>query len=201
LWHYAYQIFNGDYYGTPTNKDDDYHLGYVYDSDVTVNLADKINKFSLSILPIDSTQGPSDLTVVGRTGSEGAYLGTTGSTGGGGVWSVSIDPGEIGLDWVISGSTGYQIAPAMWNYNKHGSQWTWDKLYAGDRSTGDETINGTAFKFFEITSMGAPVEYEAALGVGAYDDAQGVVMGPDVIPEPATIAILALGGLLLKRRK
>jgi hypothetical protein len=82
-----------------------------------------------------------------------------------------------------------------------GNRNSWPATSAGDRSTGNETINGTAFGFFEITSMGAPVQYEAALGVGANDDAQGVVYGPGVIPEPATVAILALGGLLLRRRK
>jgi len=70
------------------------------------------------------------------------------------------------------------------NYNKHGGNWTWDKLYAGDQSTSD----GSGVYLFEITSMWAPGNVEASIVAGLDHVASGMVVGP--VPEPATLALL-----------
>lgn len=190
-WHYAYQVFNNDYFGTPANKDDDYHFGYVYDSDVT--LPDSINKFDVVFNP---ASGINDLLVLDTA---------AGSTKGGGGWAHS--PGFnvltglwTSMDWTVTGSNGMQIEPARWDYDKVGKNNVWVRDSAGHRSTKDG--DGSS-QYFEIASRWAPGWITSSVVTGALAQAGGSVIGPSVapIPEPATCMILGLGCIALFRKR
>ena len=190
-WHYAYQIFNNDYYNTPTDRTDDYHFGYIYDTDAT---PDKINKFDVVF---DPASGIDDLLILDTM---------AGSTAGGGGWAHSIGYNiftEVytGLDWIVSGSTGTQIGPAVWDYDRIKGTWYWINDAAGDRSTQDGDINGG--QYFEIASKWAPGWCSTAVTAGVSSQAGGMVIGPSVIPEPASCLILGIGAgcITLFRKK
>lgn len=205
-WYYAYQIFNNDYFNTPTNPDDDYHLGLLHPigsttSDPTDPTAfQTINKFSLNLDPNATGVGPDSLFLLD------ALSGSTAA--GGGPWGHGEpDPGNIGVDWTVSlgSNTPKPIGPARSQYTRSKGVWSWSLLYQGDASRND--VGGG--QYFEIASTWAPALRTAAIGVGVDKEAAGQVLAPGVqpvsIPEPgplfAMLAASGLAGLGMLRRK
>lgn len=201
LWYYSYQIFNNDYYNTPTVQTDDYHFGWMVIPGVaaTPTTYDTINKFSINLAPGGIMSGPTDLQVLDTQ---------AGSTAGGGSWGYSLDPNNDGLDWAVAlgSDTPLPIAPARGNITKKGSSWTWSMTNSGDKSRNDDASG----QYFQLASTWAPALRTAAITAGADKEASGLVMAPGiaptvVVPEPGSLAVLAsicsLAGLSLVRRK
>jgi hypothetical protein len=183
-WHYAYRIYN--------NGISDYHFGVQLGTTKTSN---KIDKFSIDFSTL--AQGAPDLKAVD------ILSGSTASKIGKGGWMHSLDPGNIGIDWNVTGGAAgaLPISPALWNKKSK----NYSKVYAGDTSRND--ISG---QFFELVSTWAPGQCTASIGISAaMMQANGIVWGPTVspsipqtsVPEPASIGVLALGWLAIIRQK
>jgi hypothetical protein len=183
-YYYAYKIYNNEA-GLANDRSDDYHFGHVYDSGTYL----PINEFALSWG--SAPQMPTSAVTI---------LGSAASSSGGNPWGGHVDvivipaPIATGIDWSTTQGAGAQtIAPAQWD--KQGSKWY--LIYAGDTSTGDTG----AYTYFEIASTYAPGNITASVSNSLYW-ASGTVMGPAIVPEPASCIVLGLGfaGLLRRRR-
>jgi hypothetical protein len=189
-WYYSYQIFNNDGSGTPGNN----NFGYTK-CDPNVSGGEGIYSFSVTL-----TNAPGGVDNLDVTGSAA-------STGGGGAWGSIVDlnvfPEEFieGASWAINqtGAAGDadKITPAQWEYsNKQGGTWT--LLNGGDTSTDD------SLQYFQFVSTWAPGVVQGSIlasGTLSPGDVQagGDVLGPAVIPEPATGVTFAFGALALLR--
>lgn len=197
-WYYAYKVYNNEA-GVANDCTDDYHYGHVYDTATY----DVINSFDIDFpSQIPGEYGTSDNLYVLSTSAGSSKV-------GGNAWGPLVDGLWNGNQWVMTGvdwsatrGGGLTIDPTKWDYAKHGNQWTWDKLYSGDTSRPRIDESG---QYFEIASKLAPGLITGHVSTGLISSnttAYGDIWGPAVIvPEPATLAILALGGLLFRSRK
>lgn len=182
-WHYGYRIFNNEYFGTPSNLEDDYHFGWLRVPGSSPTVYDTVNKFSLNLDPDNDGYGPQDLVILDTQG---------GSSAGGGPWGHSPDPGNRGVDWTVSLGSGtpLPIAPTRheWVKIKGVDQWV---FYAD----GQTSRNDATGQYFEIASKWAPGPTRAAITAYVDYEAGGYVMGP-VVPEPSSLmTLLAASGL------
>jgi len=201
-WHYAYRVYNNDFFGTPTNLNDDYHFGWLKPASPpnpytpTILDYDTIHKFAVNLDPDNNGFGPPDLVILDKQ---------AGSSAGGGPWGWSPDPSKKGADWTVSlGSGGpLSIAPTLHEWKKISGTWQWTFYTDGKTSRAD----GTGAQYFEIASIWAPGLTTASISAGVSSVGAGLVMGPVevVIPEPSSLMALLMGsgfgGLAFLRRR
>jgi hypothetical protein len=212
-WYYAYKVYNNEVAGgTPYLRSNDYHFGHVYDLGYT-----PINLFDIA-LPIEIPRITGEELVVTTRAPDliaGERVSTySGSSSGGGGWGgiakfrIDMATGKeyfVAVDWsqTLGDVTASPINPTQWDYPTTGpNKNTWVKTYSGDTSR----VDSGSYEYFQIASKLAPGLVAGHVTTGLISSnftvSGGEIWGPAVIvPEPATIAILALGGLLLKRRK
>jgi len=211
-WHYNYQIIintityaggSGDA-GAATDPPQGHHFGWFHNLLLGGDPDQYVGSFILSIVGLDQVvagSGPPDLVV----------LGSAGSSAGGDAWDDFLDPGNTGLDW--ENKTGLQVDPTRWQFVDNGGTKNdyWEIVTLGETSTTDGGDPETEPYYFQIASRWEPDVVTAEIVVNGYtaDEthvqllAYGNVMGPVIIPEPATCLLFALGGLALvsKRRR
>lgn len=206
-WHYNYQIINnvvtytggvGD--GAADDPPQGHHFGWFHNTLMGGDPDQYVGIYILSIVGLGAQSptgdGPSDLEV----------LGWGGSSAGGDAWDDYPDPCNTGLDW--ENKTGLQVDPTRWVFVDEGGTKSdhWEIVTLGETSTDDG--NG---QYFQIASKWEPgiCTAEIVINSSTADEthvqllAYGEVMGPVIIPEPATCLLFALGGLVLvsKRRR
>lgn len=210
-WHYAYEIFNNEFFNTPTNFNDDYHFGWLKPTNPTATITpsswDTINKFSIELDPTFTGYGPSDLAILDTQ---------AGSSAGGGAWGHSPDPGNTGVDWTVSLGSGtpLPIAPTLQKVTKSGSGknvvYTWSNyIPLSGQAAQTSRSDGAGSQYFEIASKWSPALREAAIGAGVNGTASGMVMAPgiapSVVPEPSSLLTLfaasSFCGLAIIRRR
>ncbi|HUV04185.1 MAG TPA: PEP-CTERM sorting domain-containing protein [Armatimonadota bacterium] len=199
-WHYAYRVYNNDFYNTPADLSDDYHFGWLKPASPpnpytpTILDYDTIHKFAVNLDPDNNGFGPPDLVILDKQ---------AGSSAGGGPWGWSPDPSKKGADWTVSLGSGtpLSIAPTLHKYTKKDG---WTFYTDGQTSRAD----GADAQYFEIASIWAPGLTTASISAGVDGVGAGLVMGPVaevVIPEPSSLMALlmgsSLGGLAVLRRR
>ncbi|MDO8302740.1 MAG: PEP-CTERM sorting domain-containing protein [Sedimentisphaerales bacterium] len=192
-WYYAYKVYNNEA-GVTNDRTDDYHFGHVYDSGTFAS----INTFDIDLpVQIPGEYGTSNNLYVLST--------SAGSSQGGNAWGPLVDQvfaggqwGMTGVDWSATRGGGLTIDPTQWDNVTTGPSGGrgWHIIDAGDTSRTSQ--------YFEIASKWAPglVAGHVSTGnVSSNTTAFGNIYGPAIVPEPATLAILALGGLFIRNRK
>jgi len=202
-WHYAYRVYNNDFFGTPTDLTDDYHFGWLKPTDLgkkdytpgTLDY-DTIHKFAVNLDPDGNGYGPPDLLILDTQ---------AGSSAASGPWGHSPDPSKKGVDWTVSMGSGtpLPIAPTLHQWKKVSGDYQWTFYADGQTSRADDT----GAQYFEIASIWAPGLTTASISAGVSGVGAGLVMGPVevVIPEPSSLMTLlmgsGLGGLAVLRRR
>lgn len=178
-WHYSYRILNNGDKNTPSN----YHFGWNISTDPSTAVG--IDGLTIDLDPDNNTQGPSNLYRTDTTGGSSA-------TGTG--WADSTGSSNKDFTWGQRSDTK-KINPTTWKW-KNG-QWN---VTIGNTS-GNNVVGGGK-NYFQIAStwtQGLTGATVAAGSLTAYSDNLPVdgIMGPVVVPEPATVALLSLGTLVL----
>jgi hypothetical protein len=177
-WYYAYKICDNES-GAANDRTDDYHFGHVYNSGTASPITSFDLEFGTQIAKV------SDQLLVSST--------MAGSSAGGAAWDAitkGTDSAITGVQW---STLGPGIQPTQWYWQRVSGKFVWVETYSGDTSRIDSLNN----QYFEIASKYAPGIINAYVSNGLITtdtSAFGNVYGPSVVPEPATMAILAMGG-------
>ncbi len=195
-WYYSYRIINNG-----TDETDAYHFGWDSvnnNSKNGIKIYDVIDEFAIIL---DFYQdgggywhGPDDLYVTSNATS----------TAGGDPWGhQSWSQYNHEMEWSTTRSSGSAlgIMPSRWYPQGPGINYT-----NGDTSTDDTS----PYEYFQLVSSWEPdwVEAQVVAGIAvAYSQNPTLggdgVMGPAIVPEPATLLLLGFGalGMSFYRRK